>query len=209
MKLFDPIEYEQFKDIDFLGIKKNAYKIGNMGSIYSNLSQKFLSPALSNGYLTVQLAMEDGSRKTFYVHRLVGYAFIPNPNPEINVEINHKNSCREDLYYGNLEWVSKEENIKHEMANMEKEKIYRGAKHVWGDGYSTFGENNGMAKWKESEVSAMLECIQDGGTIVQALEHAGIEVGKNSIKNLWNIVKGRRWIYLSSRYVIPPTVKTY
>jgi hypothetical protein len=49
--------------------------------------------------------------KLYYIHRLVAYTFIPNPD---NLkQVNHKNFNRQDNKIENLEWVSNIQNIKH------------------------------------------------------------------------------------------------
>lgn len=96
MMLIEPMTFEEWKDIDFDSIKPNMYKISNFGRVFSIAKNDLLSPAISNGYYTVQLNTIDGDRKTFYVHRLVAKAFIENPNPDILTDVNHKNLYRDD-----------------------------------------------------------------------------------------------------------------
>ncbi len=62
------------------------------------------------GYLSVALYNKT-IRKTILVHRLVGKAFIPNP--ENKPEINHKNTIKTDNRVGNLEWSTCKENMNH------------------------------------------------------------------------------------------------
>lgn len=50
-------------------------------------------------------------RKTFYVHRLVAQAFIPNPDGLETV--NHKNEDHHDNRVENLEWMTKADNNKY------------------------------------------------------------------------------------------------
>lgn len=68
----------------------------------------FLSPcATEEGYLKVGLH-KDGTRKNFYVHRLVAEAYIPNP--EGLPQVNHKDENKENCCVNNLEWMSVKEN---------------------------------------------------------------------------------------------------
>ena len=54
---------------------------------------------------------ENGKRKNLLVHRLVGIAFLPNP--ENKSEINHKDGNPGNNNVNNLEWVTPSENRKH------------------------------------------------------------------------------------------------
>ncbi len=58
---------------------------------------------------------KDGEMKTHLVSRLVATAFIPNP--ENKEEVNHKNGNPLDNSAGNLEWVTRSENIRHAFKN--------------------------------------------------------------------------------------------
>lgn len=201
--LIEPIVFETWKPIDFLDIVPGLYLISNFGRIYSNSKQGYLSLALSNGYHTAQLNTIDGKRKTFYVHRLVAYAFIPNYNPDENTDVNHKNLYRDDNFSENLEWVTKQENNYHESVNRGHGIEIKKASGKWGDGSSTYGENNGMAKLKESEVRAMLLAIERGASYSEAIISAGLEPTENMRYNLSHIVRGHRWKKISKDYNIP------
>jgi hypothetical protein len=66
----------------------------------------------SSGYTYLNLKHLYG--KFPKVHRLIGKAFIPNP--EMLPEINHKTGIKRDNRLDNLEWTSKLENMRHAAA---------------------------------------------------------------------------------------------
>ena len=59
----------------------------------------------------------DGETDKFYVHRLVAMAYIPNPDPEKYIEVNHKDFNKHNNNVDNLEWCTSSENIKHSKTN--------------------------------------------------------------------------------------------
>lgn len=96
---------ELFKDIKGYP----GYQISNFGRVWSDKSQKYLSPVPNNnGYLQIKMIAVNGKRKNELIHRLVAIHFIDNP--EGKAEVNHINHQRDDNRIENLEWVSKSEN---------------------------------------------------------------------------------------------------
>ena len=65
-------------------------------------------------YLAVT-GMVNGKQKHFYVHRLIGNAFIPNP--ESKPQINHIDGNGQNNHVSNLQWVTAKENIQHAYDN--------------------------------------------------------------------------------------------
>lgn len=64
----------------------------------------------NQGYLRVSL-YKDNKQKTFFVHRLVAMAFLPNPN---NYSIiNHKDENPLNNNVDNLEWCTQEYNVNY------------------------------------------------------------------------------------------------
>ena len=109
---------EIWKDIE--GDYKGLYQVSNLGSVRSldryysiGLLRKgrIIKPFVNRqGYLVVDLK-KNGKRKHFFVHRLVGTYFVPNPNnyPCINhLDRNPKNNI-----CSNLEWVTQQMNISY------------------------------------------------------------------------------------------------
>ena len=121
---------EVWKDIEgYEGI----YQVSNLGRVRSVdrvvhrtdprhgkpisfvLKGTIMKPQLNKktGYLSVHLKVIEPF-KTGLIHRLVGKAFIPNPD---NLpEINHKNRFRDDNRAVNLEWCTKDYNVNYDGA---------------------------------------------------------------------------------------------
>ena len=104
---------EIWKDIDGY---EGLYQISNLGNVKSlnycgRGYAKNLTPKCNNsGRLWVELRGR-GNPKQMLIHRLVGMAFIPNPNnyPQINhIDENPKNNRVE-----NLEWCTGSYNIQY------------------------------------------------------------------------------------------------
>jgi predicted XRE-type DNA-binding protein len=125
------MEKEIWKDV--IGYE-GLYQVSNLGRVKSlrkNLIMKLCSA--NHGYLNVGL--NKNLKKSFYIHRLVAQAFIPNP--ENKPQVNHKDGNRLNNKVENLEWNTNYENMRH--------------------GYDTGlidnkKENNGRSKLKEKDV---------------------------------------------------------
>ena len=112
---------EVWKDIkDYEGI----YQVSNRGNIrsldrevvYSNGTVRNhkgveMKPSIDkDGYLRVNLS-RNGKKSRFFIHRLVGMAFIPNE--EDKPAINHKDGVKDNNEVSNLEWATHSENVTH------------------------------------------------------------------------------------------------
>ena len=90
---------------------EGLYEVSNYGRVKSyqlDSNGKILSPGNTgkdgSGYCFVNLYKDGKAKKHCTVHRLVAEAFIPNPSnfPQVN----HKDECKKNNYFGNLEWCS-------------------------------------------------------------------------------------------------------
>lgn len=108
---------------------ENLYEIDSRGKVFSIRNNIILKPYVNDGgYMKVNLYDNSGNCKKKYVHRLVAEAFIPNPEnkQEVNhIDCNKKNNCVE-----NLEWCTRNQNLKHSYDN----------------GLKRHGETHGMHK---------------------------------------------------------------
>ena len=92
---------------DFEG-KYRIYKNGDVKSILGNI--KIIKPFKDGGgYLFVNLSLgQKNNFKPFRIHRLIGNAFIPNPDNKPFID--HKDGNRLNNSIVNLRWVTRQEN---------------------------------------------------------------------------------------------------
>ena len=92
---------------------EDIYQVSNYGRvrrIYNGKVKVMTQRHRGKGYLGVTL-LKNGTKKDFYVHRLVAETFIPNQD---NLpQVNHKNLNKEDNSVENLEWVTAVDNMRH------------------------------------------------------------------------------------------------
>jgi hypothetical protein len=87
-----------------------GYLIYENGIVYSSKSNKYLKH-LCGRYKCVDLYLDFGKPKRYFIHRLVAENFIPNP--ENKPYVNHIDGNRYNNEISNLEWVTHKENIRH------------------------------------------------------------------------------------------------
>ena len=92
---------------------EGIYEVSSWGRIrslnyYCKCKAKIMNlTAKQNTYLKVGLRKE-GKYKTFWVHRLVAEAFLPNP---LNLpQVNHKDGNKQSNVIWNIEWCSPKQN---------------------------------------------------------------------------------------------------
>lgn len=112
---------EKWKDV-YIEDEKTNYQISNHGRCrnvtrISKPNKGILKPKCNKktGYEQYQISV-NGIRYYLYVHRLVAQYFIPNNDFSKN-EVNHKDGNKQNNLYTNLEWVNKQENMKHAFEN--------------------------------------------------------------------------------------------
>lgn len=157
------------------------YYVSNLGHILSCHNNRWGRDSKRNilwgwkgrHYLTTILCKGGTERKTYYIHRLVAEAFIPNPN---NLpEVNHKDGNKLNNSVDNLEWCTHLENMKH-------------------------AENNKLATFNAAKIICVDTC-EEFGSIAEASIKTGIS--RTAINNCcrgWSKSAGKkRWKYVEGR----------
>lgn len=102
-----------------------GYFITEDGKVWSERSKKFLKQHLRNKYYSVTL-LNNGTLKSFYVHRLVAENFLDNP---LNYKcVNHKNENTLDNNVKNLEWCNYNYNNNYGKRNENISKTKKGCR---------------------------------------------------------------------------------
>jgi hypothetical protein len=86
------------------------------GTIYSlvnknNAPKRMAKTSCSDGYLRVKIYLKNGTRKFKAIHRLVAEVFCENLNNY--PEVNHIDGKKHNNNSGNLEWVTRSQNMRH------------------------------------------------------------------------------------------------
>lgn len=96
---------------------EGIYEVSNMGrvkSLHRSQGRILKQDTKDNGYIQVSLN-KDGVQSKKHVHRLVATAFIPNPHNKS--EVNHIDGNKENNNADNLEWCTREYNMRHAYRN--------------------------------------------------------------------------------------------
>ena len=102
---------DEFVEINSIGDEKfSNYKINKKG-IIMNKNNIILRQYIKSGYYMIALYNDDGKRKEFRVHKIIGYKFIENPKKYDIINHIDENKLNNDIK--NLEWCNHKQNIIH------------------------------------------------------------------------------------------------
>jgi len=160
-------EKESMKKVD--GFEN--YSVTRLGQVWSHNRNLWLRPGKSGkGYFQVVLH-KDGKPHAKFVHRLVGLAYIENPDNK--PDINHKDGNRLNNHFTNLEWVTKSENTQH----------------AYDMGLMKRGEDHNMAKLSQVQVDYIRQQYATGNYTYKRIS----KVFNVSTSQIAHIVKRNKW----------------
>lgn len=181
-QVIDEKDFIEISNFAAKGIRKKSYLINRDGEIYSLISNKYMKHSMdADGYPVVNLKMEDGSSKVFYIHRLLMITFNFTYDYE-SLHVNHMNAIHNDnrLNY-NLEWTTPEENNRH--AQMM--------------GLLCTGEDCSWAILTEKDVREICSIIESGNYI--SLSQIAMQYNC-SVTTIGDIARGVTWKDISKDY---------
>ena len=159
---------------DIIGYE-GQYAVTEDGKVWSYKTKRFLVTSVHrNGYIKVSL-WKNNKQKTYFMHRLVAEAFIPNPD---NLpQVNHKDENKTNNCVSNLEWCTHKYNNNY------------GSKRD-----ATKGVNNPKAKLNEDDIVEIRKLYKphskSNGAKALA-EKFGV-----SYHHIYHIVRNDRWGWL-------------
>ena len=172
----------EFREYNFHG---NIYYCNCEGLILNQKFEKKKTFKGNDGYREVELSgngiNKNGNRLRYKVkvHTIVAELFVPKPESDEKLEVNHKDCDRMNCHYTNLEWVTHLENVRYSIK--------------CGNHYTPNykGSNNPKAKLKEDDVRLIRNELCKKYTNIELAEKFGVNVTTIS-----NIINMKTWDHL-------------
>lgn len=153
------------------------YKVSPEGDVVNIKTGKILLKDINNcGYQRVSLS-ESGKVSRFFVHRLVACAYLGSPIG--NAQVNHKDGCKLNNHFKNLEWVTPSQNINH----------------AFSSGLKRYGEDHCNANITNESVEKVCKLISQGFKRKQIMLETG--VSKHQVDD---IRRRKTWVHISKNY---------
>lgn len=92
----------------------SCYQISEFGQVYNSKRDSFLQGSPNpDGYINFRITNDLGVTKTWGLHRLLGFVFLPFAGSIDDLVINHKDGVKWHNDLVNLEWVTYQGNAEH------------------------------------------------------------------------------------------------
>lgn len=124
-EVFLPVYYYPYEQrlkgkLNGTAIMPFGWFISNKGRIYSKKLERILKTNSNNSGYEQCGPFVNGKQFNMVIHRMVACAFIPLKEQHVtagfhpkDLEVNHDNGIKIENNVGNLEWATRDENIKH------------------------------------------------------------------------------------------------
>lgn len=143
------------RNLSFLGF--DDYWITVDGRVFARSTMTYIKPGETrDGYYTVAMTNRNRDRYVMRIHRLVAYAFIPNP--ENKDTVNHIDGNKKNNTVENLEWTWMWENKDHarrELHNGPSDKLIRNVCKLLEErklGQTAIARKAGCGRWLVKDI---------------------------------------------------------
>ena len=158
------------------------YTISTYGRVYNARTNTYLPQNIfyrKDKYITISLALNDGSHVFRQIHRLELETFNPIDNSN-EYDVNHKDGIKYHNWIWNLEWVTHKENMNH----------------AWDNNLFKFGSERSNTVYDEKLIHSICKMIADGLSCKEVEKSLGFKCDKlyHNIKN------GHCWSHISQYY---------
>lgn len=181
-------DVEEWRMITYPCIKPKTYEVSNWGRIRNIPTNHIYKNIVDTryGYHFVALHNNDNISKHYNVHRLVAWEFN-SKHRDIDLDVNHINGVKNNNEYKNVEWVTRQRNIRHA--------IDTGLNPM-------LGENNPGNKISERVVHKICQLLKKHNGSIQSTLDELIRSGVNNVSR-WNIERikyKKEWTWISDGY---------
>lgn len=118
------------------------------------------------------------------MHKLVTLLYVEGDR---SLTVNHKNGCKNDISYNNLEWITQRENLIH----------------AYNTGLNPVGEGKPNAILTNEQVHCICKYLQNGYNYDDIIKLMNFEDNKSIRRVLADIKRGKSWKRISCNYNMP------
>ncbi len=116
IKVLPNEEWKVFEEAE--GKLKGKYAVSSKGRIASYKKKleegKILKGAITVGYPAIRMRLKDGTKRLFYIHRLMAQLFLPKPSDKHKIVL-HLDHMKMNNELENLTWATKREKEIHQV----------------------------------------------------------------------------------------------
>jgi hypothetical protein len=165
----------------YINGEKTKYMVSTKARVINSENKNLIKTHPDDdGYYKV-LITHNGNRHTCRLYRLVALAFIPNDDPNVKTDVNHKDGDKSNNKKSNLEWCTHLENVRHAWKTG-LAKPRKGIKHP-------------MCKTTEKQVHQICELLEKN--IKNNVISETLNVSKDIVRD---IKRRKTWTYISENY---------